>query len=88
MDTKTGIRKPNRPSHREDEVSAALRLRAPVCPKGLAAKSSIYGAEPAPIVSLLGAALGGGGGAFRSTKVYIPNVHAIAAAHPARMSEG
>ena len=44
--------------------------------------------EPAPTVSLLGAALGGGGGAFRSTNMYMPNVHAIAAVHPARMSDG
>src|ERR1700692_1754289 len=42
----------------------------------------------APTVSLLGAALGGGGGDFRSTNMYMPNVHAIAAVHPARMSDG
>jgi hypothetical protein len=43
---------------------------------------------PAPTVSLFGAALGGGGGAFRSTILYMANVHAIAAVQPARMSEG
>jgi hypothetical protein len=42
----------------------------------------------APTVSLLGAALAGGGGAFRSTNTYMPNVQAIAAVQPARMSEG
>jgi hypothetical protein len=43
--------------------------------------------ESVPTESLLGAAPGGGG-AFRSTNMYIPNTHAIAAVHPARMSDG
>jgi hypothetical protein len=42
----------------------------------------------APTVSRLGAALGGGGGAFWSTSMYIPRVQAVAAVQPARMSEG
>jgi hypothetical protein len=44
--------------------------------------------ETAATVSLFGAALDGNGGAFRVTNTYIPNTHAIAALHPARMSDG
>ena len=65
---------------------AAMLADGAAVDQGIAAVFSYDGV--APIVSLLGAALGGSAGALRSTKRYIPKVHAIAAVHPARMSDG
>lgn len=55
-----------------------------VVPEAAARQRPVF----APIASLFGVALGGGVGAFWSTKTNIAKVHVIAAVHPARMSDG
>ena len=74
-------------------ASLAAHVAMPTYPRGamvavVPKAAARHRPEFAPIASLFGAALGGGVGAFWSTKTNIATVHVIAAVHPARMSDG